>query len=868
VPEPTPSIPSADRNLLFGVLALQMDFISHEALIAAMQTWVVHKQQPLGQILRDHQALGAEEHALLDALVNKHLAFHGDNVEESLAAVRTVGSVRRQLEQIADPDLQTTLAHLAGPPTEDEDCPATRGSSVGVPTAAGTRFVILRPHARGGLGEVFMALDEELNREVALKQIQAQYADDPDSRTRFVVEAEITGGLEHPGIVPVYGLGQYEDGRPFYAMRFIRGDSLQAAIARFHKTDWAGRDPGERTVALRQLLGRFVSVSNAVAYAHSRGVLHRDLKPGNVMLGPYGETLVVDWGLAKPFAADDDRAGSAEAPLRPSGPSGSTATQMGTVVGTPAFMSPEQAAGRPDLVGPASDIYSLGATLYALLTGKPPFGRGDVAGGLAPVQRGEFARPRQVRQDIPAALEAVCLKAMAREPGQRYATPQALAQDVEQWLADEPVSAWEEPWSVRTRRWLGRHRTLVTAAAAAVLVAVVSLAAATALLAATSERERQAERLALGRTERLALGRVQEADRNARSASEQRRLALETLQAVIFDTQRELECRPGMQDLRKRLLEKAQTGLRNVAQSAELALAEANPGSALAKGDLAVFYEWLGDVSLELGDVRAARDAYRQRLELAEALALADPDSAQAQTDLVVSCYKLGTLEERALHFGEAIRWYGRAEAILERLRAVDKLKDQPRYVSQAKDLETRLAACRSAQRAIQDIRFALTRPPSEAARLLVIRATVLARQGRHADAAASAAKLHDLAPKDAGVLYNAACCYALCVPAVARDKKPGQLTAAEKNKQEHYADRAVTVLREAVANGYKDVAHIKQDSDLDPLRARAGFQKLVAELEAKARPAAPAPLAPKQGKRRHGSTCANRARPSVGVPG
>src|SRR5262249_7865960 len=177
--------------------------------------------------------------------------------------------------------------------------PLTQVPSVGTPTSSGLRFRILRPHAKGGLGEVFVALDSELNREVALKEIQPRFADHPEARTRFLLEAEITGGLAHPGIVPVYGLGHYADGRPFYAMRFIQGDSLQDAITRLHQAEVPDRDPGERTLALRGLLGRFIDVCEAVAYAHSRGVLHRDLKPGNVMLGKFGETLVVDWGLAK-----------------------------------------------------------------------------------------------------------------------------------------------------------------------------------------------------------------------------------------------------------------------------------------------------------------------------------------------------------------------------------------------------------------------------------------------------------------------------------------------------------------------------------------------------------------------------------------
>src|SRR5262249_21791281 len=163
--------------------------------------------------------------------------------------------------------------------------------------------------------------------------------------------------------VPVYGLGQYADGRPCYAMRFVRGESLKEAIQRFHGADVPGRDTGERTLALRALLSRFIAVCNAVGYAHSRGIIHRDLKPANIRRGKYGETLVVDWGLAKAVGRPDRAPNGDEPTLRPSSGEGQ-ATQMGTALGTPAFMSPEQAAGRLDLLGPASDIYSLGASLY------------------------------------------------------------------------------------------------------------------------------------------------------------------------------------------------------------------------------------------------------------------------------------------------------------------------------------------------------------------------------------------------------------------------------------------------------------------------------------------------------------------------
>jgi serine/threonine protein kinase/Flp pilus assembly protein TadD len=482
------SAAASDRNLLFGILALQVNFITRDALIKGMNAWVLEKHRTLADILAEQGALKAENRALLEPLVEQHLKEHGGDPQQSLVAISSVGSVRDDLQQIADPELCASLAHVSAvrqeedapatrPPAEGQndeaEVPATRPPSVGTPTSSGLRFRILRPHARGGLGEVFVARDEELHREVALKEIQGRHADHPESRTRFVLEAEITGGLEHPGIVPVYGLGHYADGRPFYAMRFIRGDSLQQAIEAFHKADVPGRAPGERALSLRQLLGRFVDVCNAIAYAHSRGVLHRDLKPGNIMLGQYGETLVVDWGLAKAGGGTDPVTVSAEGVLRPTSASGSPPTQMGSAIGTPSFMSPEQATGRLDLLGSASDVYSLGATLYCMLTGKVPFEAKDAAALLQRVQKSDFLHPRQVKRNVPAALEAVCLKAMALRPQDRYDSPRTLADDVEHWLADEPVSAWREPLMMRTGRWVRRHRVLATSTAVAVLVALV-----------------------------------------------------------------------------------------------------------------------------------------------------------------------------------------------------------------------------------------------------------------------------------------------------------------------------------------------------------------------------------------------------------
>jgi hypothetical protein len=211
MPEPSPNA-AANRNLLFGILALQADLISRDALINAMNAWAVHKDKPLGQILRDQGALSAEGHAVVETLVRLSLARHGDDAEKSLAALSALGPARQNLERIPDADVQASLAQLHTALSQDPDPDGTRATTVGRPTSSGQRFRILRPHAKGGLGEVFVAHDEELHREVALKEIQPRHADQPDNRARFLLEAEITGGLEHPGIVPVYGLGAYDDG--------------------------------------------------------------------------------------------------------------------------------------------------------------------------------------------------------------------------------------------------------------------------------------------------------------------------------------------------------------------------------------------------------------------------------------------------------------------------------------------------------------------------------------------------------------------------------------------------------------------------------------------------------------------------------
>src|SRR5579875_1458169 len=531
---------ASDRNLLFGILALQMDFISRDALIAAMSDWLLRKDRTLGEILEARGDLAPSDRALLEPLVQRHIEQHGDDPARSLASLSSVEWIREALSAAgrADPDVAKSLDHLRLASTESlagAEATAPHASRVEAP---GGRFRILRFHAKGGLGEVYVAEDVELHRQVALKRMQDRHGAHPESRARFLLEAEVTGGLEHPGIVPVYGLGHYDDGRPFYAMRFIKGDSLKEAIDRFHHGESAGRSAGERMLGLQKLLRRFLDVCNAIAYAHSRGVLHRDIKPGNIMVGQYGETLVVDWGLAKVVGT---RERSDEATLRPPSASGTGETLPGSAIGTPAYMSPEQAAGRIDRLGPASDVYSLGATLYCLLTGRAPVEGGELDDILRRVQAGDVQPPRQVVPDLPRALEAICLKAMAREPEARYPSPRALAEDIERWLADEPVSAYPEPWSMRLIRWARRHQAGVASAVAAVAVAAVCLGAAAALLAAANERERKLADLAR---------------REGEAARANFRMAFDAVDRSFTQvSESQLVNVPGLQPLRRQLLD-------------------------------------------------------------------------------------------------------------------------------------------------------------------------------------------------------------------------------------------------------------------------------------------------------------------------
>jgi PAS domain S-box-containing protein len=302
----------------------------------------------------------------------------------------------------------------------------------GTPTSmANERYSHVSFHKNGGMGSVSISFDRDLGRKVAKKELLPKFSANPVALRLFLQEARITGGLGHPSIVPVYELVKPVNGSsPFYTMRFVSGLTLTEAVRNYHNKRKAGEPVG---LEILRLLNAFVTVCQTVAYAHTKGVIHRDLKGDNVVLGEFGEVIVLDWGLAKILAMPG---GTAE----PGGKELADAvvgfTSVGVVKGTPEFMAPEQAAGRTDLIGPQTDVYGLGAVLYQILTGEAPFSGSRVEEILDRVLTTEPLPPTSLVHDTPLPLEAACLRALAKSRADRHSTASDLATDVQTWLAE------------------------------------------------------------------------------------------------------------------------------------------------------------------------------------------------------------------------------------------------------------------------------------------------------------------------------------------------------------------------------------------------------------------------------------------------
>ena len=671
----------ADRNLLLGILAHQMDFVSRDRLFGAMNAWLLRKDQPLGEVLVERGDLTAPRRRILEALVEEHVNAHGGDAARSLEAVGPVAAVIEDIGRLSDADVQASIAHVRGEmarslgagraPSDRPEIESwmTRGiESLGAPTADNGRFLIVRPHAQGGLGIVSVAIDNELDREVAFKEIQPAHADRESSRSQFVLEAEFTGKLEHPGIIPVYGLGRDAVGRPFYAMRFIRGESLADAVNRFHDRGRSDADGSRRPLELRELLGRFIDVCDAVGYAHSRSVLHRDLKPANVMLGPYGETMVVDWGLAMLLEAPPADAASPEGPVRVSkADCGALPSERGAAIGSPLYMPPEQAEGAIDRLGPASDVYGLGAILYEVLTGRPPVAGARIDEVLERVRRGEIVPPRRIEPRVPAGLEAVCLKALAMRPEDRYPSALRLAADIKAWLADEPVSARPEPLGDRIRRWARRHQSVAAAFAAALLVGLVGLGA----VAIVQTRARTAlatlnEDLDRNNTALASANEALDAQRHRADIRRQRAIDGVRRFRDVVAADPELQNDPALDLLRRRLLNEPLVFFRQFRDS----LVADGDDAPDVLGQLAVASAELGALAADIGDVGDALTARREEVTVRERLLTLKPGQPEARRDLASALVEEADLLAAAGRADDALAGYRTALDIRTELAA------------------------------------------------------------------------------------------------------------------------------------------------------------------------------------------------------
>lgn len=457
-------------------------------------------------------------------------------------------------------------------------------------------YEIVGEIARGGMGVVLDGYDPAFERSVAIKIIRPDRGDLPDVQRRFVAEAALMGSLQHPGVPPVHRRGSTEEGHPFYVMKLIEGETLASLLS-------SRSSPAEQCSRFVDVL---ISVCETMGYAHSQQILHRDLKPANIMVGSFGEVQVMDWGMAKRLTrqspgARSDHGTQAVASAAPTtevetvlvadaeADTGAELTHEGDILGTPAFMSPEQARGEVDALGPATDIYSLGAILYVVLTGQPPVS-GSVPEILAQLRSGAVVSPAAINPQAPPPLVAICLKALAHDPQQRYADALAMAEDLRAWITDRPVSVYDEPRLERLWRWTRQNRSRATAIGVATGLSLLGLIAFAGL--------QQYNNSVLSEANRREVTAREDAERNFGLANE----AVNDMLAEVGVE--DLASVPRMDESRKRLLRRAVVFFEKLLEQRTRQDVELNRASAERK--LSQIYSVLGENSAATRHLEAA----------------------------------------------------------------------------------------------------------------------------------------------------------------------------------------------------------------------------------------------------------------------
>ncbi len=557
---------------------------------------------------------------------------------------------------------------------ESPDGVATLVSTESAPSSVSAAFgpvppgyEMVRELGRGGAGVVYEARQIGLNRPVALKVIRSWLYAEPAIAARFRAEAEAAARFAHPNIIHVYEVGEH-DGQGFLALEYAAGGSLHAKLA-------ATPQPPRESAEMVESLAR------AVHYAHGRGIVHRDLKPANVVLTEDGTPKITDFGLAKLLEHDTGM------------------TRTGDVVGTPSYMAPEQARGTPDAISPATDVYALGAILYEMLTGRPPFQGATPLSTLEQVSDQDPLPPGRLQRHTPRDLETICLKCLEKDCRHRYGSAEGLADDLRRFLDGRPIvarpaPAWELAWKWARRKPAGA--SAVATASAAVVLLLAGVALHNAQLADSARTARAARDVA---------------DRNAQVALEGRNLALKALDRLIFDVQEKLGNTPETRTLRRGLLDTALAGLDEIARNAEAeppnlsravahqrlgaiyrevgrkteATAQLNrarglaeflvaasprdlaPKDCLARADIG-----LGELALAAGDHAASVGHFRRVVDLAEAISAADPGYPGARRGLLEAYIRLGRALGYREQYPEAASWFRKARGLAERWVAAE----------------------------------------------------------------------------------------------------------------------------------------------------------------------------------------------------
>ena len=499
-------------------------------------------------------------------------------------------------------------ASVAFAPSITDSILPTIDPKTGRPMPHVSGYEILGELGRGGMGVVYKARQKKLNRLVALKMVLSGGHASPDALARFLVEAQAVAALQHPNIVQIYEVGEH-DSLPHFSLEFVDGAPLDRALA--------GKP--QKPVDAARLVE---TLSRAMHFAHAHSILHRDLKPANVLLTSDGVPKITDFGLAKKLEGD------------------SSQTKDGSIMGTPSYMAPEQARGELKNLGPSADIYSLGAMLYEMLVGRPPFLGSSPFDTIMQVIKEEPVPPSRLIGKLPPDVETICLKCLQKEPAKRYATAELLAEDCRRFIAGEPILSRPISPVERAWRWCRRNPKVagLLATVAGLLVLVTVTSTVSALTIAQERNLKEIQRKDAVDARELAETAKQRAEENEKLATDQSVLSLDTMQVLIDKVQTQLDEAPRTQQIKRDLLETAMEGLKKVAKKAE--------GSTSIEATMLSAHMRMADIFKQLGDTDDAMKEFEKSLDIARRRAAKNPDNDASQANLALVLSQVGDMRQ------------------------------------------------------------------------------------------------------------------------------------------------------------------------------------------------------------------------------